>query len=131
MCGEGQLYQNAVHVIVLVEASDQRQQILLAHVGRQAMTERLDGAVFALLRLGPHVDLARRIVADKNDGKAGRQMVVLAQVGDFVAHPPAQSVGNSASIDAGGFGLGVHGGRHPCSQHKPRARHQPVSRVCS
>ena len=69
---QGQLDEDAVHRIVRIEPRDEIDQLGLGCLDRQAMLEACHARRDRRLALGAHIDLARRILADKNDREARR-----------------------------------------------------------
>ena len=63
---EGQLHEDAVHLLVVVQLRDEREHVCLGRVRRQAHVARLDARLRRRLVLGADVDVRRRVVADEH-----------------------------------------------------------------
>ena len=74
-----------------VEPGDQRQQLGLGGVGRQAMIEVRHAELGRDAALALHIDLAGGIVADQHRGEAGLHALGRDQLGDALAHALAQA----------------------------------------
>ena len=71
MVGQRQLDEDAVDRIVGVEAFDERDDFVLSDAIRQSVFEALHSRRDRRLALGADINLARWIVADEHDRKAG------------------------------------------------------------
>ena len=67
---QGQLQQDAVDALVVVEGADQPRELLGCHVRPGLVMERLDAHLGRVLALHPHVDGRGRVVAHEDRGEA-------------------------------------------------------------
>src|SRR2546430_7039925 len=68
-----QLDEDAVDLVVAVELGHQFEDAGFAAISRQAVFERGDPGLGAGARLAANIKLARRVVADQDRGKTGRE----------------------------------------------------------
>ena len=85
VAGERQLDEQAVHAVVGVELRDEREHVLLARVGRNAVVARLDAGRLRRLLLQVDVDVRRRVVADE-DGRDADVVELRDGCGDLLAY---------------------------------------------
>ena len=71
LSGQGQLQQDAVHVVTAVELGDEGQQGVLRGVGGQVDAAALDAALRTVVDLAADVDLAGGVLPHQNDRQAG------------------------------------------------------------
>ena len=69
---ERQLHEDAVDLVIGVEALDEREKLRQARGGGELVLEGAHARFDRLARLVGHIDAARRIVADEHDRKARR-----------------------------------------------------------
>lgn len=82
--GEGELDEDAVHVVAGVEAGHVLEERGLADVGGETMERPADPRLGGGLLLVAGVDDARRILAHQHDVQAGGASVLLHEGGDVV-----------------------------------------------
>ena len=86
------------------------------------MYERAHADFFGLLRLVPHVDLARLVFTNEDDGEAGGEAFVLTQFGNLFLHPVRSGFCDLPTVDDCSSMQ-----RHPGSGVKAAARPQGSS----
>ena len=97
--GQGQLHQDAVHRPIGIQFGDEIEQVRLARVDVQSVLEALHAAGDGLLALVADIDLAGGILADENDGEAGRQAVGLFQGANRLRNSRAQRFREGLAVD--------------------------------
>mmetsp|Transcript_29432 Transcript_29432/g.57612 ORF Transcript_29432/g.57612 Transcript_29432/m.57612 type:complete len:246 (-) Transcript_29432:3491-4228(-) len=86
MIGHRKLAQNAMDRRVRIQFINQRKEHFFRHIRRQAMFKGRHANLDRLLVLGRDINLACRVFAHQNDGKAGCDAVILFQTGHMVRH---------------------------------------------
>lgn len=76
-----------------------RQQRTLARLTRKIALERMHADLDRHLALAADVDLARRIVADEDHGKAGDEAVARRDLPHLARHAGAQACGEGLAVD--------------------------------
>src|SRR3989344_2969351 len=71
---QGELHQNGMHALILVEFSDKPKQITLGCAFGQFEFFGIDPYFPRLLFLGTHIRLGSGVIANKDDGKGGHYL---------------------------------------------------------
>ncbi|MCY1537644.1 hypothetical protein D9M68_731490 [compost metagenome] len=96
--GQRQLNEDAVHLGVVVEGADARQQVGLAQVGGVGLERGLQAGFGAVVDLVLGVDLTRRIAAHQDDGQ-GRIHAAGLQRSGAAGHLGADGFGEGVAVD--------------------------------
>lgn len=92
------LDEDAVNILIIIQRSYQIQQRGLWRIGRQAMAEGPHSYGLGLADLATYIDCTGGIVADQNDGQAGRD-ALLSQERDVLSHRVRERFGFCRAVD--------------------------------
>jgi hypothetical protein len=87
--GEGELHEDAVHLLVGVQLLDERDELVLRDARVEVVVPRLDADLGHGLALAAHVDLRGGVVTHEDRREAGRDPLVAELthlLGDFLAN---------------------------------------------
>ena len=99
LLGQRQLDQNTMHFRILVQALDELDQRRFAGVFREPMFVGIHPGRERHLALAADIDLARRIIADQDDGQSRGQLMLFLQIRDGVANPCSKTGGIGLAVD--------------------------------
>src|SRR6516162_739567 len=94
-----QLHKHPVDGVIGVELLDRGHEHRFRDVGGETMLKRAEPGGAASATLGPHIDLAGRVVADEDGGKAGSQVHLVTQSRRNTGGTAAQPGGKRLAVD--------------------------------
>ena len=97
--GQGELHEDAVYGVVVVEIFDQFVEIGLAGGGGQLVLNGLDAALFACDALVAHVHLGCGVFADQNHGQSGLHAGLCFEFGYAFGDFVLDGLGDGVSVD--------------------------------
>ena len=99
MVRQGQLDEDPVDLVVLVQLIDQIEQVLLGDGAIRLVVEVADSGLLGGLVLAPHVDRGGRVVPDEHGGEARRSPNLAHQLLNLAADALPHGGGDRLAVD--------------------------------